>query len=157
MHIEDTVEIQVLVSPSISPDELKKQISASGPVITASLDITPKMKAELIPANPDAFHIQAVPDNAEQLLTRTEPTEWKWFVTAKQEGSQLLDLIVYRQIEYDGQESWRQVKSYEDVINVDVTLPQRLARFDWQWLVGLVLAGIVFPVLLIWWKRRQGG
>ena len=82
MHLEDTVVIQVLVSPSISPEELQSRITESGPVVTAGLTITPKMKAELIPADPDAFHIQAVHDNAVQLLTSTEPTEWKWLVTA---------------------------------------------------------------------------
>ncbi len=160
MHLDDTVVIQVLVSPSISPEELQNRITENGPVVTAGLTITPKMKAELIPANPDAFHIQAVHDNAVQLLTSTEPTEWKWLVTANQEGAQLLYLTVYRLIDYGG-ESWRQVTSYRDVINVDVTLPQRLAGFDWKWLVGIVvtivLGSILAPIFVQRWNKRHGG
>ncbi len=102
---------------------------------------------------PEAFDIQPLHADSEQLLASAEPTTWQWNVTARQEGRQRLTLIVYRLLTVDGQEYWRQI-AYAQSIDVTITFGQRLARFDWLWLIGLLATGLIFPLLLGWFRRR---
>jgi hypothetical protein len=154
MTIDETKTIQLLMSPAISPTDLAGQVTESGAVVTAMVNITPRMKAELHSADPEAFIIQALHDNAEQILTNMEPTEWRWNITAKKEGSQDLQLIVFRLVEYQGKEFWRLI-SYETTINVNVTIAKRLERINWEWLIGILLTGLMVPAIWRWVDRRQ--
>ncbi len=90
--------------------------------------------------------IQPLHDQPEQLLSTGEPTEWKWLVQAKKDGRQTLTVTVYRLVQYDGQDYWRE-KTYEKNIDVRVTLPGLIRRFDWEWLVGLVVTALLVPLL----------
>lgn len=149
MRLNETTHIQVLISPSLSEDDLQKRIRASGPVASAQISVTTRMKAELRTSDPDAFDILALHDNAEQLLSTVEPTEWTWSVRARKGGQQTLFLTVYRLIEYAGKENWRTVKSYESHIQVTVTLPQRLGQFDWRW-PAVLLAFLLLGLIIVW-------
>jgi len=151
----ETKKIQVLISPSTSPEELEREITESGKVLSASLEITPRMKVELRPVDKDAFEVLALHDNAEQLLSDTGPTQWEWLIKANQGGSQLLILTVYRLVKYAGNSDWRLVKSYEDAIRVEVSLPQRLRSFDWKWILGILLTALLIPALWRWVDRRK--
>lgn len=151
----ETKKIEVLISPSRSPEDLEREISESGKVFSASLEITPRMKVELRPVDKDAFEVLALHDNAEQLLSNTGPTKWEWLIKANQGGSQLLILTVYRLVKYAGNNDWRLVKSYEDTIRVKVSLPQRLRGFDWKWILGILLTALLIPALWRWVDRRK--
>lgn len=94
MKLADTVTIELLINPSASPTEVDGQITEPGPVITAMIEITPRMKAELIAQNTDAFLIQSIHDNSEQPLSSSRPTRWAWLVTARQGGLQRLSLVI---------------------------------------------------------------
>ncbi|MBN1427991.1 MAG: hypothetical protein JXB07_06370 [Anaerolineae bacterium] len=155
MTLDETIEIQMLLSPSLSSGELEQQIVESGEVISALIEITPQMKAVLKSANPEAFLIEALHDEPAQIVGGSEPTEWKWFVTARKGGTQELILIVYRLVEYEGTEYWRQVKSYESDIQVTVTFSQRLSQFDWKWVIGLVITAMTIPALWGLLDRRN--
>jgi hypothetical protein len=45
--------------------------------------------------------------------------------------------------------------SYENTVAVNVTLAQRLAHFDWKWLVGILLTGMLIPAIWRFIDRRQ--
>lgn len=155
MVLNETAQVQLLLSPSESPEELKAQITPGGEVVAATINITPRMQAKLRADDPDAFAIQALHVEAVQLVSNVEPTEWRWAVTARQDGLQKLHLTLSRLVEYDGQPYWRTVKEYEGTIQIEVTLGQRLARFDWYWLAGIVLTGLALPGLWLWLSQRK--
>lgn len=154
MQMDDTAAIQLLLSPALSAPELKQQITESGIVTTGSLNITPRMKAELKAADRDAFVVRSVHADAEQVISSKEATEWEWLLQAKKEGVQPLTLTLYRLVEYDGKEYWRQ-KSYENTIEVTVTLSRRLQQFDWKWLFGIILPALLIPAIWRWIDSRQ--
>ena len=82
MNLEDTTTIQLLISPTLTKDQLEEEITAAEnqAVISSAVSITPRMKAELKSADPEAFNIQPLHDSAEQLISTGEPTEWEWLV-----------------------------------------------------------------------------
>ena len=157
MTLDEVSTATLLVSPNQSPAELEAALSdvanAGSTTSSASVSVTQRMRAELIGSPPEAFDIQPVHADSEQLLASAEPTTWQWTVTAREEGRHRLTLIVYRLLTVDGKDYWRQV-AYAQAIEVSVTFTQRLARFDWAWLVGLLATGLVFPLVLGWVRRR---
>jgi hypothetical protein len=151
----ETIKIQLLLSPTKSPEELQQQIVESGQVVSATIEITPLMKAVLRPADSEAFVIQDLHDAAVQLILTGEPTEWKWAVTAKKPGEQIIILSLYRLVKYDGQDYWRLVNTYESHIIVTVTIGQRLQMIDWKWLVGILLTLLSIPALWGIFKKNK--
>ena len=59
----------------------------------------------------------------------------------------MLELTLYRQIQYDGQAYWRMVETYKNTIHITVSAKQQLLQFDWKWLVGILLTAILVPAL----------
>jgi hypothetical protein len=147
MQLEQTLDIQLLLSPSASPEDLKKQIVEAGQVTDAELLVTPLMKAELKADDPQAFVIQAFHDNAEQVVLTDESTEWRWAITAKKSGDQVLTLTLFRQVQYNGQTYWRMLETYKNKIHISVSMEQRLRRFDWKWLAGILLTTLLIPAI----------
>lgn len=147
LKMDETIKIQLLLSPTQSPEELQQKIVESGQLVSATIEVTPLMKAVLRPADSEAFAIQDLHDAAIQLILTGEPTEWKWAVTAKKPGEQTIILSLYRLVKYDGQDYWRLVNTYESRINVTVTIGQRLRAIDWKWLVGILLTLLSIPAL----------
>jgi hypothetical protein len=159
MQLDETVTIELLLNPSLSEEELKEQISEPGDVQTrADVEITPQMKAELIPADPEALAITPLHDDPIQVISGTETTKWSWFVTAKKEGTQKLSLVIYRLLKYEGKEDWRVVETYNADINIKVTLLNRLRALGWEWIVGATVALLAIAALRRWyWQRKPEG
>ncbi len=158
MTLDEVASVTLLVSPSQSPAELEAALSDvtidDSHTASATVGVTPRMRAELVGSPPGAFDIQPLHADPEQLLASAEPTTWQWSVTAKQEGRQRLTVIVYRLLTVEGKEYWRQV-AYAQSIDVTITVGQRMARFDWLWLIGLLATGLIFPLVLSWFRRRR--
>jgi len=154
LKMGETTKIQLLLSPTQSAEELQQKIVESGQIVSAVIEVTPLMKAVLRPADSEAFIIQDLHDAAVQLILTGEPTEWKWALTAKKPGEQIIILSLYRLVKYDGQDYWRLVNTYESKIHVTVTIGQRLQMIDWKWLVGILLTLLSIPAL--WGIFRKG-
>ncbi len=152
--LDDTTTVTLLLSPTLSEAELQQALGTAEPVISAAVAVTPRMRAELVASPAEAFEIQPVHADAEQLLSTVEPTTWAWNVTAHQEGRHRLTLSVYRLVTVDGRDYWRQVAYTRDV-DVTVSFVQRLALLDWKWIVGLVVTGIAVPIVQTLLKRRR--
>jgi hypothetical protein len=151
--LDSTVTIELLLNPSITPTQLAGQITANGEVVTAQIEVTPMMKAELISKNGEALAIQPIHANAVQLVSNLDTTRWAWLVTGKKSGQQKLLLVIYRLIKFEGQEFWREVRSYEAEINVEVTFGQRLQSPGWGWAVVWFLA--IFLLAALWRQYGQ--
>ena len=157
MNLGDTVTIELLLNPSEAEESLGKQITQTDqPVFTATIEITPRMRAILLAENQDAFNIQLIHASAEQPISGTDTTKWEWYVTAKKVGVQGLTIAIYRLVKYDNQEYWREVESYQSNIDVKVNFVQRVQTFDWKWIAGFILTfvGSVLGVLT-WLNNRN--
>ncbi len=155
MKLDETTTIQLLLNPSVSPEALGTQVTASGQVTTASIQITPRMKALLISDDRNAFAIQPLHDNPEQLVSGTETTQWTWRVTARKSGTQRLTLTLYRLVQYQGEDYWREIESYQANIDVQVTLAQRLSSLDWKWIAGILVTALLIPAFWRWMDYRK--
>jgi hypothetical protein len=156
MELNQTSTIRLLLNPSAGPDELATQVAEKGSnVVQGSLEITPRMKAELRAQDEDAMLVRPLHDSAEQLVSPEETTKWEWWVTARKEGQQRLTLIVYRLVKYEGHEYWREVTSYQSDIAITVTLAQRIQALDWSWIIGILATAILIPALWRWIDSRK--
>ena len=144
MKLDETLTINLLMNPSLTDQQLATQVTGSGPVKTATIEITPRMRAILIAADADALTIQPIQDNSEQVISGTETTQWSWMVTAKKAGLQTLTLTIFRLVQYEGKDYWRNVQAYQAQIKVNVTFWQKIASIDWKWLFSLL------PISLLW-------
>lgn len=149
MKLNETVTIELLLNPSLTPKELATQVVESGQVVTSSIDITPRMKAVLKDQD-GGLEVKSLEENPEQLVSGTDTTKWTWFVTAKKSGSHKLTLVIYRLINYDGKDYWREVESYKAYIEVKVTLGQRILMMDWKWVLGIVITLLLIPAFWRW-------
>lgn len=156
LKMGETVNVQLLLSPTQSAEELQNQIMGSGQIVSAAVEVTPLMKAVLRPADLESFTIQELHDDPVQLILTDEPTEWKWSVTAKKPGEQTVILSLYRLVKYEGQDYWRLVNTYENRIKVTVTLSQRLQAIDWKWLMGILITLLSIPAIWGIFKKDKG-
>ncbi len=154
MQLNQTAALQLLLNPAISPDALATQIAESGLLVSGTIEVTPRMKAELKAQDEDALVIRPL-YNTEQIVSATETTTWEWWVTAKKEGNQHLTLVIYRLVKYEGQDYWREVKTYKADINITVTLAQRIQSLDWKWIAGILIPAILIPAFWRWVDRRR--
>lgn len=156
MLVDQTIFLTLLLSPSLSPEELAQQIeqNTGGLITVDSILVTPFMRADLQSDNPDAFKIVAIPNAPEQLVSSLEPTRWGWGVTALKPGDYTLRLTLSRLVVFQGEETWRPVKAYAKDMHISITLQQRLARFDWKWLIGLLLTAVI-PLYWRWQDRKN--
>jgi len=155
MKLNEIATIELLLNPTLEPGVLATQITQAGEVVTASVEITPRMKAVLLQQSQDAFFIQPLHDNAEQLISTTETTKWSWDVTAKLGGVQRLTLVVYRLITVDGNDNWRVVESYRSDIDVEVGMLQRFLMLDWKWIAGILVTAFFIPAFWRWMDQRR--
>jgi hypothetical protein len=175
MRLDETVTIELLLNPSLSQEELATQVvkrsglatSTAEPgklvteergeivVVASEIEITNRMKAVLISQDPDAFTIQELHDSPEQTISSIDTTKWRWSVTAQEEGTKTLELVIYRLIKYEGQDYWHEVETYKANIIVKVTFGQRLKSLDWKWIIGIIVTLILIPLFWRWYDRRK--
>jgi hypothetical protein len=151
MNLEDTAIITLVLSPTLTEDELKQLITAPGVITTDSIMVTPFMRADLLSTEPGAFTIVGLPQTPEQVVTTLEPTQWVWSITPLEEGKHTLHLTISRLVVFQGEQTWRPVKTYTKTMQVNVTFQQRLARIDWKWIVGLMFTAIL-PII---WRYQD--
>lgn len=156
MQINETVTIELLLNPSLSEEELKEQVTEPGTVQSSGdVEITPQMKAEIIPADPEAFAITPLHDDPIQVISGTETTKWSWFLTAKKDGTQKVSIVIYRLVKYENQEDWRVVETYKADIHIRVTLLNRIRSLDWKWIVGTIVALLTISAVWRWYDQRK--
>lgn len=156
MKLKETKTIELLIDPAISEEEIVKQIEAEGPVQSGTIFVTPLTKVMLIAQDGQAFEIQPLHNSDIQPVDAHEgTTSWQWQVTAQKGGSQVLTVVVYRLIQFNGEGFWRQVESYRADINVEVALQQRILTFDWKWLIGLLFTSVIIPLFMRWLDNRK--
>jgi len=141
----ETPEPGELVTSEGEPVDIKSQ----------QVEITNRMKAVLTSRDPDAFTIQSLHNDSEQIVSLVETTKWRWTIVAKKEGTQTLDLVIYQLIKYDDKEFWPQVEAYRSDIVVEVKATQWLKNLDWKWIFGIVVPLLLIPAFWRWIDQRS--
>lgn len=174
MNLDETAIIEFILNPSLSESDLATQIiqrneiatstavpmtliSPNGQEVTietSQIEITPRLKVELLSQNPDAFIVTDFNDSAEQAISSTETTAWRWSVIAKKEGNHTLELVVYQLVKYDEKELWHEVETYKAKILVEVTSLQKIQALNWEWIIGIALTLLLVPAFWRWYDNK---
>ena len=154
MNLDDSTTIELLLNPSQSPEDLGKQVTEPGQVQTATIDITPYMKAELISVDKDAFTIQQLHDSPIQPIGSKTVTKWEWAVDAKKAGQQKLTLVISRLVRAQGEDHWTIIQTYKSDVEVKVTIAQMLGSLDWKWILGILVTALIIPGFWRWNDQR---
>ena len=94
----------------------------------------------------------------EQAITSAGVTEWKWEVKPTTRGRHYLHLTLTALFHVDGAPTRRALRTFDKIIEVEVTWGQQASEFlgnNWQWL----WAAILIPLAgWLWkkWKNRRG-
>ena len=150
INIEDSPQIQLILSLAETTEKLKKSIIEEGEKIGATIRVSGRMEARL---SDYMFQITAITPEI-QAVSKGHRTEWKWEIHPKEEGQHKLHLTLTALLEIDGHSTPRAIRTFSKLIEVDVTTTQKTGMFfknNWQWL----WAAILVPVVGWLWKRRS--
>ena len=150
MNIDDSSQIQLLLSLADTVEKLKQTITEEGEKEGARIRVTDRMEARL---SGYMFQITAITPET-QAVSKSQETQWKWEVHPKEEGKHRLHLTLTALLEIDGHSTPRAIRTFDKEIEVTVTTTQKIRSFfksNWQWL----WAAILVPVVGWLWKRKK--
>jgi len=150
INIDDSPEIQLILSLDETVAALKQAITEEGRRLGATVKVSPRMEARL---TGNLFQITAITPEI-QAVSGNQRTEWKWEVQPKKEGAHELHLTLTALVDVDGYSTPRVIRTFDAVIEVNVTTTQKLGMFfgnNWQWL----WAAILLPVGGWLWRRKK--
>lgn len=156
MYLQETKAIQLVLDPVRTLEEVRSMVEEEGEVLSAEIDITPRMSASL---KGEGFKISPITPEIQAVLTN-KPTEWRWDITPQVRKSSTLSLYltVNMIMNVQGAETSRAVESFRHEIRVNVTPQDWLDRIvdalsgEWKWLLGTIF----IPLFVWWFKQRQG-
>lgn len=146
MNLHNTAVIQLLLGATTPISELKRFVEEEGEKVGARIRISNRMEARLSGPN---FAITAITPET-QAVSLAEITEWKWEIKPKSTGHQLLHLTLSAIISVEGAATPRAIRTFDKVIEVEVTWNQQLTHFlktNWQWLWAAILLPIAGWIL----------
>jgi hypothetical protein len=148
----ETFVQEVVLSPSESEAQLRSAMSnPTAPAEFVSLQVADRMEAKLTGRG---FEIEPLSEPL-QAITSHRPTKWRFNVTPIRHGRQQLHLTLLAHINVAGRDAPLTVETKDAVIDVDITVGQRLAGLvttNWQWL----WAAVFVPAIGFVWKRKTG-
>ena len=150
INLHDTAIIQLILGLEKSVDELEQMIEAAGEKQRANIRVSDRMEARL--SGPDFAIITVTPEI--QAISRSNITEWKWEVKPTSDGRHYLHLTLLALLSINGASTPRVIRTFDQVIEVEVVWYQRFESFfdkNWQWL----WAAILVPIAGWLWKRRN--
>jgi hypothetical protein len=159
LRLEQTALIHLLISPAHTAEQLtnaiREQTTEPVKIESARIQISGMMEAKLVGS---AFDIQAITPEAPQMVSRTEPTEWKWEIKPRQSGQQSLHLTLNAIIRFDDKERPRVIRTFDRVIQVDVGAAT--ASSPWRLPVAAIAAaltavGLVAMLYRLLQKRKR--
>ena len=150
INIDDSPQIQLILSLAETVEKLKKSITEEGEKVGAIIRVSDRMEARL---SGYMFQITAITPET-QAVSKYQRTEWKWDIHPKEEGKHKLHLTLTALLEIDGRSTPRAIRTFDKVIEVNVTTTQKIMLFfknNWQWL----WAAILVPIAGWLWKRKK--
>jgi hypothetical protein len=156
MLVGDIRAVQVILSPAHSREEVARLLTEAGTRHARTIRFSPVMRAEL---GGLAFDVDPGTPQ-EQPVSGLEPTTWKWQVRAKEAGTHTLTLTLWAVVSIDGRERARQIKTFDETVEVRVGAGRSVAAFVKEWIGVLgTIAGRVggggLIGLLTWYRKRR--
>lgn len=149
INIEESSKIQLLLSLTDTVEELKKLVKEEGQKIGVKVKISDKMTAKLVG---NMFEITPITPEL-QVVSNTEITEWNWEIHPKKVGVHWLYLSLTANLEIEGTNATRSIKTFHAKIEVKVTPYQKVYYFfekNWQWLFSTLL----IPIAIYIWRKN---
>lgn len=157
INLNETRTIQLFLGVKATIEELKQMIEAEGNKKGASIKVANRMEARLSGTN---FAITAVTPEV-QVVSRNDVTEWKWEVKPVREGRHHLHLTLSVLLNVDGETTSKAIRTFDNEIEVEVTLVQQVGSFienhvEFLW-IALVPLFVWISVWIrsIWNNRRK--
>lgn len=152
MVMGETADMQLIIDPSKTSEEIKKEIKAEGEKVGATVLVS---KVVIVKVLAPDFDVVELVNKGRQAIDFNGPTEWKWTISPKSKGSHKIHLTITAVIQIDGDKAERLIKTFDKEIVVVVTPKQVIVGFFekyWQWLFTTLL----LPLGLWLWKRYKG-
>lgn len=150
INIDDSPQIQLILSLAETVEMLKQSIVEEGEKEGATIKVSDRMEARL---SGYKFQITAITPEI-QAVSKRHKTEWKWEIHPKEEGNHELHLTLTALLEINGRSTPRTIRTFDKIIDVNVTATQKIGRFfinNWEWL----WAAILVPVGGWLWKQKK--
>ena len=150
MNFRSTAAIQLKLGLEASTNELKRMIEAAGEKEGARIQVSDRMEARL---SGPSFSITTITPQT-QAVSRSHITEWEWEVEPNSAGRHYLHLTLSALLSVDGVSTPRAIRTFDKLIEVQVTWHQRVDSFfdkNWQWL----WAAILVPIVGWLWKKKE--
>ncbi len=151
INIDDSPQIELFLSLTEAVENLKQSITEEGDKVGATIKVSDRMSARL---SGNGFKIITITPEI-QAVSKYQQTKWKWEIHPKKEGRHKLHLTLAVLLEINGYNTPRAIKTFDKIIEVNVTVPQRIGFFfknSWQWVWGVIL----IPVVRWFWKLKKG-
>lgn len=151
MKMGEKADLQLIIDPTKTSEEIKQAITAEGAKFGATVHVSKVVVAKLLA--PDFDTIELV-NRGKQAIDFSGPTEWRWIITPKKEGSHKIHLTISAVVEVGSDRAERFIKSFDHEITVIVTPTDRmkgLVEKHWQW----GFSSLLVPLGVWLWKRRK--
>lgn len=148
VNIKEKVSVRLLIDPTVTPEELEKNLPPSGTHNSAKVAISKIVEATV--KAPDFEVTNVTP--SKQAIAETAPTEWIWDLTPKAAGTYTVFLTVNAIVSVDGNSAERSIKTFEKAVQIKVTPWQVIVNFFvkyWQWIV----TALVIPLGKWLWDK----
>ena len=150
INIDGSSQVQLILSLADTVEQLKQAITEEGEKVGANIRVSDRMEASL---SGYMFQITAITPEV-QAVSKRQNTEWKWEVHPKAEGRHKLHLTLTALLDIDDRNTALVIKTFDKVIEVQVTTTQKFSLFfkkNWQWL----WAAILVPLAGWLWKYKK--
>ncbi len=124
INIDDSPQIQLILSLSEAVDEIKQSIIEEGERIGATIRVSDRIEARL---SGYMFQITAITPET-QAVSKSQRTEWKWEIYPKEEGQHKLHLTLTALLEIDGYSTPRSIRTFSKIIDVNVMATQKIGN-----------------------------
>ena len=148
MEIQETKGLHLLLSSKDLSINLEELIQENGSLKKKNIRISKIMLANL---KGKGFRIDPITE-ATQIVDIDDVTEWRWEITALSPGLQKLYLCITAIIDINGNEKPHTIKTFSDVINVQVSLQYHMSNFmakNWKWLWTAIVIPIIGWILAL--------
>jgi len=150
INIDETFEIQLILDLSKTVEEIAKDITVPGTVISNDIKVSKVISARLVA--PTFIITTDIPE--QQALAGAEPTIWKWTLKPTIEGKQTIRLAIDAIVIVDGGKAERHIKTFEQTITVDINKPQLITRWlkeygQWLW------TSMLLPLIIWLWRKYR--
>jgi|GEM_PF-6563331 len=154
MNLNNTAEIQLLLSLKRSIEELSGEITAQGKKEGDAIKASHRMRARLTGPN---FQIAEITP-MEQAVGTSDTVEWKWEIKPLSAGRHNLHLSLDAMLSFEGSSTPHNIRTFDKTIEVEITAAQNASAFlgkNWQWLLAVILLPFGKFVWNRWKKRNE--